>query len=124
MWGKGSALKMKEIDEFILKSYDLLRNDSNKGRYFHTLNRRDNSPTVVHKKTNQFSYVIKGSGIVWLNGKECKINEGDKVVITAGTHHRFKANDEEMILFRIHIPDSGRENDREIVEGKDYNRYV
>ena len=113
MWGKGSALKMKEIDEFILKSYDLLRNDSNKGRYFHTLNRRDNSPTVVHKKTNQFSY-----------GKECKINEGDKVVITAGTHHRFKANDEEMILFHIHIPDSGRENDREIVEGKDYNRYV
>lgn len=29
-----------------------------------------------------------------------------------------------MKLFHIHIPDDGRETDRQIVEGDDYERYV
>lgn len=115
---------MAEIDKFIMKSYDMLQKDPNKGRYFHTLSSIDNSPTIVHKKTNQFTYVIEGSGIGWLDGKEYLLKRGDKIVVNAGTRHRFKANDEGMTLFHIHIPDNGRENDREVVEGEDYNRYV
>lgn len=115
---------MDEIETFITKSYEMLQENLGKGRYFHTLRAVDNAPIVVHRNTSQFTYVLEGSGIGWLNGNEQPLKKGDKIVVEAGTLHRFKANKEGMTLFHIHIPDVGRENDREILEGDDYNRYV
>lgn len=115
---------MEEIERFIMKSYRILQDDPKKERYFHTLKSTDHAPVVVHRKTCQFTFVMKGSGTGWFNGKEQPLKEGDKIIVEAGMLHQFKANEEGMTLFHIHIPDSGRENDREIVEGEDYSRYV
>lgn len=111
------------LDQFIANSYDLLRDYPKKGRYFHNLAYGDNSPTVVHKKTNQLTYVIEGQGSVCLDGIEQKIDKNVPVLINAGTKHKFTASKEGLILFHIHIPDEGRDNDRTIVEGEDYERY-
>ena len=43
--------------------------------------------------------------------------------IEAGTTHRFVAESVELILFHIHIPDEGRDTDRYIIEGEDYDRF-
>lgn len=115
---------MDEIETFIRKSHEILQENPGKGRYFHTLRAEDNAPVVVHRHTSQFTYVLDGSGTGWLNGRKQPLQKGDKIVVEPGTLHRFKANEEGMTLFHIHIPDEGRENDREIVKGDDYNRYV
>lgn len=112
-----------EFIRFIERSYVLLNDYEKRGRYFHTLRPSDNSPTVFHKQTNQYTYIIAGSGRIFLNGVESKIAAGDGFFIEAGTYHRFIADSEEMILFHIHIPDEGRDFDRYIVQGDDYDRY-
>lgn len=115
---------MGDIEAFIIKSYEALQDNPKKGRYFTVLKNTDNAPIVVHRKTNQFTYVIEGSGVGCFNGKERFLKRGDKIFIEAGTLHQFKAKEEGLTLFHIHIPDDGRENDREILEGDDYNRYI
>ena len=112
-----------EYTQFIESSFVLLSHYEKRGRYFHSLRPSDNSPTVVHKQTNQYTYIIAGSGRVFLNGTESKITTGDGIFIKAGTHHRFIVDSEEMTLFHIHIPDEGRDSDRYIVQGDDYDRY-
>ena len=111
------------LEEYIRSSCQLLQDHPQAGRYFHELTNRDNSPVVVHHHTNQLTYVLSGSGKAYLNGAEQSISEGNALFVPAGTTHRFVA-DERMKLFHIHLPDDGRETDRQIVEGDDYARYV
>lgn len=111
------------LKEYIRSSWQLLQDHPQAGRYFHELTNRDNSPVVVHRHTNQLTYVLSGSGKAYLNGAEQPIAEGSALFVPAGTTHRF-VTDEKMKLFHIHIPDDGRETDRQIVEGNDYERYV
>ena len=111
------------LKAYISSSYDLLKEYTHRGRYFHELTSQDNSPVVVHHRTNQLTYVLSGSGKVYINGVERTITEGAALFIAAGTMHRFVA-DPSIKLFHIHIPDEGRENDREIVCGDDYDRYI
>lgn len=111
------------LERYIKNSYEMLQEYDKKGRYFHTLTPEDNSPIVVHKKTNQLTYVISGEGTIILNGEAKKIETGNSFFVEAGMTHQFRAYSEELTLFHIHIPDEGRDNDRFIVEGDDYNRY-
>jgi|GEM_PF-1879247 len=108
---------------FVKSSYALLQDYSKKGRYYHTLLPNDNSPVVIHKQTNQLTTVLKGNGKVVLNGEEKIISSGQTVFIEAGTLHQFLVESSEMVLFHIHVPDTGRDEDRYIVEGEDYNRF-
>ena len=111
------------LQNFIYKSYRLMSDYEKKGNYFHNLTPEDNSPIVVHKKTNQLTYIIAGEGIAIINGISQKIKKDSVVFIEAGSRHQFVATTKEMTLFHIHIPEEGRNNDRIIVEGEDYNRY-
>lgn len=112
-----------EYAQFIESSFTLLSDYERRGRYFHSLRPDDNSPVVVHKQTNQYTYIIAGEGRVFLNGVEHRIVTGDGIFIEAGTNHRFIADSAEIMLFHIHIPDEGRDSDRYIVQGDDYERY-
>ncbi len=124
MWGKGGTLVLDSImDSFIKKAYELLENYEKKGRYYHTLTPQDNSPIVVHKRTNQLTYVIEGDGTVVVNGQVKDIHKGMTIFVEAGNTHQFTAKSDSLVLFHIHIPDEGRETDRFIIEGDDYNRY-
>ncbi len=114
---------MDETKKFIDSSYELLKNYEHKGRYYHSLTPTDNSPTVVHRKTNQLTYIIKGNGYAYLNDAKQEVHAGTMLFIEAGTQHRFVAISNELVLFHIHVPDEGRECDRYIIEGNDYNRY-
>lgn len=116
-------MEKKEYIRFIESSVDLLSDYEKCGRYFHILRPSDNSPTVVHLQTNQYTQIISGNGSIFLNGVERKITAGDGFFVEAGMHHRFVADSEEMMLFHIHIPDEGRDLDRHIVKGDDYDRY-
>jgi quercetin dioxygenase-like cupin family protein len=79
---------------------------------------------VIHDHTAQITYVVEGSGTAYLNGKERKVNGGNIFLIESGTTMRFIANSEGLTLFHIHVPDTGGENDRRILEGTDINRYM
>lgn len=112
------------LDSFIRNSYERLKDYEKKGRYYHILTPNDNSPVVVHKMTNQLTYVIEGEGITVLNGKAEDIFPGRAILVEAGTTHQFIAKSNKLTLFHIHVPDEGRDEDRYIVEGDDYNRFT
>lgn len=114
---------MNDISNFIENSFERLASYEKKGRYFHTLTPNDNSPIVVHEFTNQLTYVISGNGIVFLDGTEKRICNKDCFFVEAGIKHRFVALSDELTLFHIHIPDEGRDEDRFIVSGDDYDRF-
>lgn len=116
-------IRNDELEGFLRHSYNLMRKYPNGKRYYHTLKKGDNSPVAIHDNTDQITYVVEGSGIAYLNGEEQKVSAGNVFLIKSGTTMRFIANSEGLTLFHLHIPDTGREEDRRILEGKDINRY-
>lgn len=120
-----SIIENKKLGEFFQHSYKLMQNFEHGKRYYHTLKKEDNSPVVIRNCTDQITYVVKGTGAVYLNRKKQMLKPGNIVLIESGTTIRFTANTEGLTLFHIHIPDTGREDDRKILEGEDFvNRYT
>lgn len=113
-----------ELGRLLRHSYEAMQSYEHGRRYYHTLTKDDNSPVVIRDHTDQITYVVKGSGTVYLNGKEQKINTENILLIESGTTIRFTANSEGLTLFHLHIPDLGREEDRLILEGDDIDRYM
>lgn len=115
-----------EMFKFIYAAYEDMEKSSylEKGKYYHTLKKEDNSPTVVHDITFQITFVIKGNGIVFLDGIGKKISKMDIIMVKPGCTHRFIANESGLVLFHIHIPEEGRRFDRRILNGHDYDRYI
>lgn len=117
-------IKNNELGKLLLHSYNLMQNHQHGRRYYHTLTKEDNSPVVVRDRTDQITYVVEGSGAVYLNGKKQNISAENIILIESGTTIRFTASSEKLTLFHLHIPDSGREEDRRILEGDDIDRYM
>jgi mannose-6-phosphate isomerase-like protein (cupin superfamily) len=46
-----------------------------------------NVPKHMHPKTNEFQYILEGTGTLWLGDKEVKVKPGDLVIIPKGTSH-------------------------------------
>ena len=118
-----NIFRNKDLYDFVYSSYLRMKDYQHSGRYFHTLKKVDSSPTVVHHKTDQLTIVIEGSGVVILNGVKNYICSQDMIIIPAGTCHAFIADEKDLLLFHIHIPDEGRDLDRTVLNGTDYNRY-
>ena len=117
-------MKNDELGKFFQHSYDLMQNYQHGRRYYHTLTNKDNSPVVIRDKTDQITYVVEGSGTVYLNEIKQNISTGNIILIESGTTIRFTADSEGLTLFHIHIPDVGREENRRILEGDDIDRYM
>lgn len=117
------AINNNELENFLQHAYNLIQNHPKGGRYYHTLTKNDNSPVAIHDSTDQITYIVKGSGTAYLNGKEQKVEARCILLIEAGTTMRFVANSEGLTLFHIHVPDTGREEDRRVLEGDDIDRY-
>jgi mannose-6-phosphate isomerase-like protein (cupin superfamily) len=117
-------MENNELGRFLHHSYELMQNFQYGKRYYHTLTKEDNSPVVIREHTDQITYVVEGSGTIYLNGKDQNIKAGNLILIESGTTIRFIANSEKLTLFHIHIPDTGREDDRRILEGNDFDRYT
>lgn len=116
-------IENSELAEFLNHSFKLMQQHPQGKRYYHTLTPEDNSPVAIHDNTNQITYIVTGSGTAYLNGVEQKVKAGNIFLIEAGTTMRFIANSEGLTLFHIHVPDSGREEDRRILEGEDFKHY-
>ena len=46
-----------------------------------------NVPRHKHPNTNEFQYILEGTGTVWLGDKEVHVKPGDLIVIPKGTPH-------------------------------------
>jgi mannose-6-phosphate isomerase-like protein (cupin superfamily) len=44
-------------------------------------------PRHKHPNTNEFQYILEGTGTVWLGDKEVHVKPGDLIVIPKGTPH-------------------------------------
>jgi len=41
----------------------------------------------MHPNTNEFQYIVEGTGTIWLGDKEVRVRPGDLVIIPKGTAH-------------------------------------
>lgn len=46
-----------------------------------------NVPRHRHPNTNEFQYILEGTGTVWLGDKQVHVKPGDLIVIPKGTQH-------------------------------------
>jgi mannose-6-phosphate isomerase-like protein (cupin superfamily) len=46
-----------------------------------------NVPKHLHPNTNEFQYILEGTGTIWLGDKEVRVKPGDLVIIPKGTPH-------------------------------------
>jgi mannose-6-phosphate isomerase-like protein (cupin superfamily) len=46
-----------------------------------------NVPKHMHPNTNEFQYILEGTGTIWLGDKEVRVQPGDLVIIPKGTPH-------------------------------------
>ena len=46
-----------------------------------------NVPKHMHPNTNEFQYILEGTGTIWLGDKQVQVKPGDLVIIPKGTAH-------------------------------------
>jgi mannose-6-phosphate isomerase-like protein (cupin superfamily) len=46
-----------------------------------------NVPRHKHPNTNEFQYILEGTGTIWLGDKQVHVKPGDLIVIPKGTQH-------------------------------------
>ena len=46
-----------------------------------------------HKVSEEFYYLLKGVGVMEINGEEREVGPGDTILIPAGAWHQIKANE-------------------------------
>lgn len=59
-----------------------------------------------HKRAEECYYVIAGSGVATLDGKEYRLAAGDFIRLPPGTRHRFSTGEDGLTLLDIHSPGS------------------
>lgn len=58
-----------------------------------------------HEKHSEVVYVLEGKGLMWLDGEEQTIEEGDCIFIPKGTPHRVKViGDQQLKVLSIQSP--------------------
>lgn len=73
-------------------------------------------PVVIHYRTRQMTYVMKGQGYTFLDNHIYPIREGDIVFIDQNTSHSFASNKTELYLFHWHLPNDTCVEDRTILQ--------
>lgn len=61
-------------------------------------------PDIVHSRTNELVYIIRGKVAGFLNGKKTMLKKGDYLVIPAGTNHRLKTGKQGMEALSVFAP--------------------
>ena len=61
-------------------------------------------PSIMHKKTDEFVYIISGSANVYLNSASYKVRTGDYMVIPHGVVHRFVTGNKPMVALSVFSP--------------------
>ena len=73
---------------------------------------RERTSVSYHRIAEEFYYVISGSGIAILNGREYRLLAGDFLRLPPGTTHGFVTEDEPLEMLDIQIP--GCRPDRDV----------
>ncbi|QLC34372.1 cupin domain-containing protein [Halarchaeum sp. CBA1220] len=62
-------------------------------------------PTNAHAESDQWLYVVSGSGSVVVAGETLDVEEGDLLVVEAGETHEVRASDEEALeTLNLYVP--------------------
>lgn len=61
-------------------------------------------PSVCHKKTDEFVYILSGKAVVRLDGNESCVTKGSYLVIPRGTRHSFRTQRTKMEAISIFSP--------------------
>ncbi len=64
-----------------------------------------------HKKAEECYYVLEGSGIATLDGKDYALDPGDFLRLPPGTRHKFSTSDAALVMLDIHTPGSRPDRD-------------
>ena len=46
-----------------------------------------------HKLSEEFYYILEGSGVMEIDGEECEVGVGDAILIPAGAWHQIRATE-------------------------------
>jgi quercetin dioxygenase-like cupin family protein len=58
----------------------------------------------VHEASESFLYILEGTAIITLDGKEYSVKTGDTIYISAGARHGFQTPDEDVVLLSVQSP--------------------
>lgn len=58
----------------------------------------------THDASEAFVYIVEGTAIVTLDGKNYQVKAGDTIYIPAGASHGFSTSDEEVVLLSVQSP--------------------
>lgn len=96
--------------------FSMLDDEIIKEKYYQVLTKSSDKPVVKHKKTNQITIVLKGSGLAVINNEKINFNENDILYIAKNNSHCFISKSDKIELFHIHLPYEFIETDREILK--------
>jgi mannose-6-phosphate isomerase-like protein (cupin superfamily) len=59
----------------------------------------DDLDTQEPHPVDEVYFVIRGNGMINLNGKDYHIKRGTSIYVPAGTEHRFQSNSRDLVVF-------------------------
>ncbi|MBI2071212.1 MAG: cupin domain-containing protein [Elusimicrobia bacterium] len=62
------------------------------------------TPSIYHRKTNEFFFILRGSAKARINGRSVRFKKGDFAFLPAKTRHQFEAGPAGVEVLDIFIP--------------------
>lgn len=72
---------------------------------------RQSTAESYHKVAEEVYFVVSGSALAVLDGREFELKAGDFLRLPPGTRHRFETRDEELEMLDLHSPGSRPDRD-------------
>lgn len=79
----------------------------------------EGSSTNFHRGSDQWLYVVEGTGTAVVNGKRHPLKKGTLVLIERGDRHEIRAaNDSSLCTLNVYVPPAYRDNETPLPAGK------
>ncbi len=109
---KKSELKLQEINmesaRNVLKQTAVTKNEGWDGWSMRIFTLKEGGFTPFHSHPwPHINYIIKGTGTLYIDGKEQAVESGDTAYIKGGEDHQFKNKGDEDFSFICIVPEEG-----------------
>lgn len=85
------SLPRKRLGELELRKLPTYGKLAKVSCYHVTIPAHGTHAAVVHRRTDELTHVVRGSGLGFVGGRKFRVAQGDAIRIPAGTVHAFRA---------------------------------
>ena len=113
----GDPARTRQLGPYVLESLIDPEEEGAGTAYRVCIGPHERTSVSRHRIAEEYYYVVSGSGLALLDGREHRLAAGDFLRLPPGMAHGFVTEDDSLVMLDIHTPGSRPDRDVYFVDG-------